>query len=51
MKTCKGCRALEWPCFLVEGRCRMCQARRRDGLRGARGLDDDILKTGKVGMR
>ena len=30
MKTCKRCGAPEWPCFLVDALCRMCQARRRD---------------------
>jgi hypothetical protein len=30
MKTCKCCGALEWPCFLINATCRMCQARQRD---------------------
>lgn len=30
MKTCKRCGDVEWPCFLVDALCRMCQARRRD---------------------
>jgi hypothetical protein len=29
-KTCTRCHDTEWPCFLVDGLCRMCQARRRD---------------------
>lgn len=31
--TCTCCGDVEWPCFLVLGRCRMCQARRRDDRR------------------
>ena len=30
MKICRCCGAVEWPCFLVDVLCRMCQARRRD---------------------
>ena len=30
MKTCTRCRAAEWPCFLVDDLCRMCQAQLRD---------------------
>lgn len=29
-KTCDRCGDTEWPCFLVDALCRMCQARRRD---------------------
>ena len=30
MKLCKHCGDTEWPCFVVDTLCRMCQARRRD---------------------
>ena len=30
MKSCTRCRAAEWPCFLADALCRMCQALRRD---------------------
>ena len=36
MKTCKHCGDLEWPCFLIAERCRMCQARRRDEQRACK---------------
>jgi hypothetical protein len=36
-KGCKRCDDTEWPCFLVDGLCRMCQARRRDELRALEG--------------
>ena len=30
VRWCDRCGQTEWPCFLVGGLCRMCQARRRD---------------------
>ena len=35
MKTCKHCGDIEWPCFFIAERCRMCQARHRDEQRQA----------------
>ena len=32
-KVCDRCGDTEWPCFLVDALCRMCQARRRDEVR------------------
>jgi hypothetical protein len=29
-KSCDRCADTEWPCFLVQGLCRMCQAWKRD---------------------
>ena len=34
-KTCDRCGDTEWPCFLVDDLCRMCQARRRDERRAS----------------
>ena len=34
-KICGRCGDTEWPCFLVDALCRMCQARRRDERRHA----------------
>lgn len=30
MKTCARCGDTEWPCFVVDALCRMCQAQLRD---------------------
>ena len=34
--TCKRCGDIEWPCFIVDELCRMCQARRRDEQRACK---------------
>jgi hypothetical protein len=35
-KICERCGDAEWPCFLVDALCRMCQALRRDERRASR---------------
>jgi hypothetical protein len=44
MKTCKCCGDIEWPCFLVDALCRMCQARRRDARRVNKETDNRVAK-------
>jgi hypothetical protein len=38
-KICERCGDTEWPCFVVNGLCRMCQARRRDERRHERRIE------------